>query len=72
VKELCRLQGLQEDTFDGIDGLTDRQVRMMIGNSFSPTVVAAIAARALFAVGLTDVPVGFAFGTGVDGDDEKR
>jgi site-specific DNA-cytosine methylase len=68
LTELFRLQGMPARRIVAPPGVSDCQLRAMIGNSFSVPVFAAIAARALYAVGLTDEPTHFVYGTGDDGN----
>ena len=51
VAELCRLQGMEPITNPA--GLTDRQIGLAVGNSFTQTVIARILAQLLYAAGLT-------------------
>lgn len=66
--EYFRLQGFPTTRIVVPDGISDRQIRQMIGNSFCVTVVACILDRLLFAAGLTDALMGFSVGVGEAGN----
>ena len=69
LAELFRLQGMPAHRIQAPKGVSPRQLRGMIGNSFAVPVFAAIVARALYAVGLTDEPKNFVNGAGDDGNE---
>ena len=66
VSELFKLQGVPPKRLCIPQGVSERQVRMMIGNSFTVPVVADILDRALYATGLTKTPMKFAKSDGGD------
>ena len=67
LNEYFRLQGIPPGRLLLPASVSERQMRAMIGNSFTVTTVAAILDRLLFSAGLTTRPLTFQLGTGSDG-----
>lgn len=68
TNEYFALQGYPRGRIVTPDNISERQIRQMIGNSFCVPVIAMIADRLLFAVGLTDSPKNFTVGSGSEGN----
>eukprot|EP00971_Amphidinium_carterae_P036179 711194-Amphidinium_carterae.1 len=68
LHELFRFQGIALERLRIPAGVSERQVRGMIGNAFNVTVVMQIIDRLLFSSGLTSHPCGFQSGTGEEGE----
>ena len=64
LNEYFRLQGFQPGRIQVPRGVSERQVRGMIGNSFTMPVVADIIDRMMYSSGLTKQPSRFVLGTG--------
>ena len=56
TSEFFKLQGFPEARISAPQGVSDRQLRMMIGNAFNVTVIAQILDRVLWALDLTETP----------------
>lgn len=65
--EMFRLQGFPDGRIKKPAKVSDRQLRLMIGNAFPVRVVSLILARLLFAAGLVHEAIGFVLGTGTLG-----
>ena len=67
LQEFYRLQGMPADRLVLPHGVTERQMRGMVGNGWTVTVVASIFDRMLHVCGLTERPRGFELGSGEPG-----
>ena len=67
LAELCRVQGVPPSRLKQPERTSERQIREMLGNSFTVPVVAAIIDRLFFSAGLTSQPVAFKPGSGQTG-----
>ena len=68
LTEYFMLQGIPPNRLKVPVDVGERQVKLMIGNSFAVPMIAAILDRAMYAAGLTDRPIKFTPGTGEDGN----
>lgn len=67
LQEFYRLQGMPADRLVLPHGVTERQMRGMVGNGWTVTVVASIFDRMLHVCGSTERPRGFELGSGEPG-----
>ena len=63
------MQGFPRGRIKLPDDVTERQLRLMIGNAFCVNVISMLVDRMCYAVGLTDKPVDFVAGTGDAGNE---
>ena len=68
LREYFRLQGFPDNRIEAPPGVSERQLRCMVGNSICVPAIAAIIDRALYSTGLTASPINFTPGSGEAGN----
>ena len=68
LREYFRLQGFPDNRIEAPPGVSERQLRCMVGNSICVPAIAAIIDRALYSTGLTASPIHFTPGSGEAGN----